>query len=159
MSMQKGLIPLKEVVYESKARDGTWCTLPYPGHPHGCKNFPQCPLKYPDFKELQAQGYNDWSAVMIEFDRQQFGIMMRSKHPKLSKAQSECLLYWQPEVRRKLREKAYSYANKFNGDKVLEIPEACGINVIVTMIKAGVKMEVKDPKIVRKVMFIGRKNY
>jgi len=154
------LIPLKEVIYEIKASDGTWCCLPYPNHtgkhgePMGCKNFPQCPAKFPDFKTIEKK-YN-WFAVMVDFDRKKFGEEMRAKHIGMSESQSICLLYWQPELRKQLREKAYRNANKFRGDIVLEIPEACGINVMVTMIKAGIIMEVSRPKIVRKFMFIGK---
>ena len=40
------IIPLTEVAYDPKARDGRWCMLPYPNHPKGCPNHGQkshCP--------------------------------------------------------------------------------------------------------------------
>jgi len=155
MSMQKELIPLKEIIYEIKARDGTWCTLSYPGHPKGCKNFPQCPTKYPDFKSIEHK--YKWFAVMVEFNLKHFAEQMRIKHPNMTENQSRCLLYWQPRVRKQLKQKAYVNAYKFNGDIVLEIPEACGVNVIITMMKAGVLININHPNIVKKIMLIGRK--
>ena len=157
------LIPLKEVVYEPKARNGTWCKLPYPNHtgknkePLGCKNFPWCPQEHLDFKELQAKGYNQWFAVMVEFNRAEFAKKMKTKFPNWTEQQCKNLRLWQNGVRAQLKKKEQSYVNDFDKDILLEIPEACGIKVIVTMIKAGVPMEIKNIQTVRKAMFIGKK--
>jgi hypothetical protein len=41
------------------------------------------------------------------------------------------------------------------GDIVLDIPEACGINVFETMANVGIVLE-RKPDIVTKVMIVGR---
>ena len=149
------LIELKEVVYDKQARDGTYCKLPYPNHPKGCPNYPQCISKYPDFEKLRS-GYT-WFAVIEEFNLKAHAERMKEKHPDWSAQQCRCLLYWQNGVRRKLRAKAYSHVNRLNGDIVLEIPEACGVNVFVTMANVVVIIQ-RNPDVVRKVMLIGKFN-
>lgn len=148
------IVKLKEVVYDKRARNGTWCKLKYPGHPHGCPNFPKCISKHPDFKTLK--GY-EWYAVIEKFDLAKQEYNMKLKHPIWSKRQCRCLLYWQGGVRKRLKKKAYSNVNNFLGDIVLEIPEACGVNVFKTMKKVGIKLQ-RNPDLVIKVMLVGKKN-
>lgn len=148
------MIPLPEIVYDIRARDGTWCKLPYPGHKRGCPNFPKCPSRFEDFNNLQER-WDHWFAVIEEFDLKTHAGKMKLIHPEWTERQCRNLLYWQPSVKYRLRNKAYAY---WGGDcTVLEIPEACGINVFATLSKVGVIID-RNPIIVRKVMFIGKRD-
>jgi hypothetical protein len=82
---------------------------------------------------------------------------MKKKHPNWSERQCRNLLYWQNGVRSRLRKKTESYINPLSDDIILEIPEACGINMIETMSKAGIKIQTDHPDNVIKVMLIGRR--
>jgi len=77
-------------------------------------------------------------------------------HPKGCPKFPGCrnLLYWQGGVRSRLKKK--TYAKYRQGDIVLEIPEAHGIDVFKTMALFGIELE-RNPDVVRKVMIIGRK--
>ena len=149
------MIKLNNIYFNSHAR-GPWCQLPYPGHEKGCPNYPQCLDKHPIFTEKLEKEF-EWFAVIEEFNLEEHAKKMKEKHPEWTTKQCRNLLYWQKAVRQRLKQKAHSKANFWIGDIVLEIPEACGINVILTMLKAGVPMEIKNPKIIRKVMFVGKR--
>ena len=63
-------------------------------------------------------------------------------------------LYWQGGVRKRLREKAQKVANISPNSIILDIPEACGIDIFETMVRIGIKLE-RNPDIVKKVMIVG----
>ena len=147
-------IRLPKVVYDHRARDGTWCKLPYPGHPKGCPNFPRCPSQHKDFLDLYKDYF--WYAVIEIFDLGIHSVSMRLLHPRWTDRQCRNLLYWQNGVRSRLKKKAYSQY-RF-GDIVLEIPEAHGVNVFETMAQAGIVIE-RHPDIVRKIMMVGRREW
>ncbi len=151
------MIRLPEVIYDVRARDGTWCRLSYPNHPKGCPNFPRCPRQHRDFLDFTIQ-YRTWYAVLVEFDLQRHSLIMQTKHPDWTKRQCQNLLYWQGKVRSALRKKAYDdYPNRPIDRIVLEIPEACGINVFETMAQVGIVID-RYPDIVRKIMLVGKKD-
>ena len=145
------MIELKKVIYDKRARDGTWCKLPYPNHKYGCPNFPICPKFHEDFTELQKR-YERWGAVFIEFDLKRHSEMMKEKHPEWSYRKLRNLLYWQKRLRNKLFLEA-CIAREGEGE-ILEIPEAYGVDVFNTMELVGIHLE-RNPDIVRKVMLIG----
>ncbi len=145
-----GLIELKEVVYDVRAKDGTFCKLPYPRHPHGCPNFPTCILKHQDI--LKFQGLK-WFAVIEPFDRKAHAEKMKLKHPDWSIDQCRCVLYWQKGVVSRLTDKAVHYRDI--GDILLTVPEASGVHVFDTMAKVGVTLE-REANFVQKVMFVGK---
>lgn len=140
--------PLKTIHYDPMAR-GSWCRSPYQGHPKGCPNFPKCIQNRPDFREI-ADKYH-WMAVMEEFDLKAHADRMKAKFPAWSDRQCRNPLYWQGAVRARLRKKAES----LKGDIILDIPEACGVNVFETMASAGVTLERDHPETVRKIMLVG----
>jgi hypothetical protein len=142
------MIRLETVIYDKRARDGTWCKLPYPNHPNGCPNFPLCPNKYQDLSELNNI---DWYAVIEEFDLKAHAESMKARHPDWTDRQCRNLLYWQNGVRKRLREKAYRNAN---GGIVLEIPEACGVNLFATMSRVGIRLK-RNPDLIKKIMLVG----
>jgi hypothetical protein len=147
-------IPLKTIYYDVRAR-GPWCRFPYPGHPHGCPNIKKgCLADRPDFKTI-ADLY-EWSAVIEEFDLKSHAEYMKARiwadHKKeWTDRQCRNPLYWQGGVRKRLREKAEA----LKGDIVLDIPEACGIDVFKTMASVGIILE-RKPDTVRKVMLVGK---
>jgi len=144
---------LKEVIYDERANNGVWCRLPYPDHPRGCPNFPQCPSRYPDFKTLQ--GYK-WFLIIEEFDLASHAEKMKEKHPEWTDRQCRNLLYWQNGVRSRLEVKAKAFYRPLLGDILLEIPEACGVNMFETMSKAGITLQRKHPNYIVKGILVGR---
>jgi hypothetical protein len=93
-----------------------------------------------------------WVAIIETFDLKAHAEKMKAKHPHWSERQCRNPLYWQGGVRKRLREKA----EKLNGDIILDIPEACGVEVFETMKLVGINLE-RKPDIVKKVMFVGWK--
>lgn len=154
------IVKLGTVVYDTRARNGNWCTHPYENHPKGCPNFPKCPKQFPDFVNIMDK-YN-WFAVVETFDLKQHAENMKVKHPYMSERQCRNPLYWQGSVRKRLRDKACDAASDFNhfghsiknNNIILTIPEACGVNVFETMANVGIVLE-RRPDIVRKVMLVG----
>lgn len=144
-------IQLKEVVYDARARNGTWCKAPYYDHPHGCPNYPECPSEYQDFCNISP---HDWFAVIEEFDLATHAENMKQKHPDWTERQCRNLLYWQNTVRKRLKAKALIF--KQVDDILLEIPEACGINVFATLSNVGIILQRQKPNYIVKTMFIGR---
>lgn len=146
------MIRLPELFIEPRARDGTWCRLPYPGHPKGCPNFPKCTEKHPDINALPGR---QWFAVTEEFDLKGHAEMMAEKHPNWTDRQCRNLLYWQGGVRKRLYEKTVRDFDPFS-DVLLKIPEASGINVFDTMAGIGVHIQRTRPEQIVKVMMIGK---
>ena len=180
--MELTVIELDEVVYDSRARDGTWCTLPYPGHKKGCPNFPKCPSGRMDFGILSPD--YKWYAVIEEFDLVTHAMRMynnsvkrreeaiykyladgmtqeeaEKKAPKeWSDRQCRCVLYWQNGVRRRLLTKAEKLLEELGGPEggvILTIPEANGVNVFATMARHGLFLKA-NPDYVYKVMLVGK---
>ena len=149
-----GLIPLDEVICDPRARNGVWCTAPYPGHPKGCPNFPKGCTRSFDFESERNR--RQWYAVVEEFDLIQHAAEMKKKHPDWSDRQCRNPLYWQGGVRKRLREKAYRLDPKLHewGHMYMPITEAHGVNLFETMARVGIILE-RKPKIVRKIALIG----
>ena len=153
--MKSLIIPLETVVVDERAREGTWCTLPYPNHPKGCPNFPECCESRPHFNDYQ--GFN-WVAVVEKFDLKTHAETMKAKHPHWTERQCRNLLYWQNGVRSRLRKKSESMTYPLMGDVLLDIPEANGVNLYATMSKHGLFLK-SNPDIVYKIMLVGKKQY
>ena len=144
-------VKLEMVVYNEKARNGAWCASPYTGHKQGCPNFrKECTFRRPDFRNI-ADKYN-WWAVTEVFDLKSHAEAMKLKLPDWTDRQCRNPLYWQGSVRRRLREKAEKLV--VLGSIILDIPEACGVEVFETMALVGIKLE-RSPDIVIKVMLVG----
>lgn len=150
------LIPLPEVVYDRRAKDGTWCQHPYHNHPKGCPNFVKGCTNRIDFKGI-GEKYR-WYAIVEEFDLKSHAAMMKTKHPDWSERQCRNPLYWQGGVKKRLREKAYQLDPNLHewGHIYLPIPEAHGVNVFDTMTKAGIVLD-RKPDLVKKVVLVGIK--
>jgi len=145
------------VVYDVRARDGTWCAKPSKSYLHGCPNYPGCPAKYPDFLDLWDK--YDWYAVIEEFDIEGWEKNQAEKHKDegWSRKQLRNPRHWQKGVMKRLRDKAHANSNRLLGDIILEIPEACGVDVVRTMASVGIRFEWGlNAKTYRKVMLIGK---
>jgi len=145
------MIELEDVVYDERARNGTWCCLPYPNHKKGCPNFPKCISERPDFLSLPNK---KWVAITEEFDLKKHARRMKEKHPHWTERQCRNVLYWQNGVRSRLKKKAMKIYHPLCGDILLDIPEANGVNVFATMAKNGVLLKA-NPDYVTKVMMVG----
>lgn len=153
------MIPLENIIVDLRAMDGTWCSHPYPGHPHGCPNFLKGCTNRPYFNhpiEGIENHYQKWFAIVEEFDLDAHAIMMKAKHPNWSERQCRNPLYWQGGVRKRLKEKAFRLHPDLKewGNLYTALPEAWGVDVFETMKLVGVILE-RKPGIVRKVAFIG----
>lgn len=149
--MSSDIIELKEVIFDPRAR-GSYCKTPYPNHPNGCPNYPDCIFKHPSFATIPKD--HTWFAIIEEFDLRAHAKNMLVKHPHWTDRQCRNPLYWQGGVRKRLMDKA----RKFKGDYlgwILDIPEACGVEVFETMKLAGVHLEKTHPETVKKVMLVG----
>jgi hypothetical protein len=129
-----------------------WCELPYPGHKKGGPNYGKgCPL--PRVNKFSDLSKPHWFAI-IKFDLKGHVEKMKNKHPDWSDRQNRCVLYWQNGVRSKLNK----ICQEFIGNKDLiyhKIPEAMGVNVILTMKKLNIPIEIKPVNTVHKITLIG----
>ena len=154
------IIQLKpdQLIIEPKAQ-GYWCQLPYPGHPKGCPNFGKkngCPPT----SEIFSENYQPPYYLITEtFDIESHIQKMKKRHPEWSERQCRNLLYWQKTVNKKLKEKAKQYLASLNENsmKLIEIPEATGINVFQTCANVGIYLEKIPQKQVIKIMLIAKK--
>ena len=152
------IIPLNTVILDERARDGTWCTLPYSGNKKGCPNYPKCIKARPHFNTYT--GF-DWHAIIFKFDLKAHAKEMKKRPRKDGKpwteAQARCVLYWQEQkVRKPLRKEARTICFPLQGDVLLDIPEANGVHVFDTMAKHGIIINPWNPDIVQKVMMVGK---
>ncbi len=148
------IIPLEEVVVDERARDGTWCRLPYPGHPDGCPHYPECIQERPPIGEYE--GY-EWYGVVGRIDLKAHAEEMKEAHPDWSESQRRNDKEWQDEMLSELMEEAGVFADPSAGDVVLERPEGHGVDMWATMAGSGVKLETNDPDIIHKILLVGKR--
>lgn len=153
------IIPLKTIIIDDRARDGTWCAKKYDGHPKGCPNFPECIETRPHFNTYDQNLH--WYAVVLRFNLKAHAEEMKKRPRKDGKewteAQARCVLYWQEhKVRKPLKTMAMKICHPLMGDVLLDIPEANGIQVFDTMEEHGLVLERKKPDIIHKIMFVGK---
>ena len=111
------------------------CLQHYPGHSKGCPNYqkkegcpPKCPTIY-ELIDLQERVYVIWNL----FDFAGHCQRMRVKHPRWSKRQIACCLYWQPTARKQLKGQVKMFLSDRPDKTVVWNPEGAGINVTETM--------------------------
>lgn len=146
-----------EINYRASERingQKAWCELPYPGHKNGCPNYGKsCP--FPRVEKKFDLSKRHWFAI-IKFDLVNHMERMGTLHPKWSERQRRCVLYWQNGVRRKLDALCGSFVGGgVRGLIYHKIPEAMGVNVILTLRRMGIPIEIKPKKFVHKVALIG----
>lgn len=140
--------------HASERIDGqkAWCELSYPGHKKGCPNYGKsCPL--PRVKTYFDLTKPHWFAI-VKFNLEFHAIKMKYFHPGWSERQCRCVLYWQGSVRKLLDKECVSF---INGRNLIwhKIPEAMGVDVMLTMKNIGLYIETKPKIIVRKIALIG----
>lgn len=135
------ILKVKRLVLSTKT--GGWCKLPYPGHSKGCPNYyksAKCPPKAPhlaDFIDLSKPLYLVWS----EFDLKRHVEKMKRKHPGWSDRQCRCVLYWQSQSRKQLKERTQIAAGILKTNRTTTCPEAMGVNVFATARVSGLLLE------------------
>lgn len=149
--------PTKQVIPVVDLSVRKLCYKPYYNHPRGCPNYgkrdtcpPNAPLIY-NVLDLSKPIY----CVYNVFDFGNHVKKMREKHPKWSKRQVECCLYWQGKARKSLKNIIELFLETHRGMKVIECPEACGINVTSTMKKIGIELEWFPRTLAYQVVLVG----
>ena len=139
--------PWHEVVLVVDHSVRTLCTKPYPRHPKGCPNYgtkASCPPTTPligDVLDLSKGAWVIWNV----FDLGAHVERMHRRHPRWSKAQLFCCLYWQGGARKALRGNIEGFFLQDTRHRrfvhVLTCPEAQGVNVTETMRRIGIELE------------------
>lgn len=143
------------LVLEPDARE--WCKLPYPGHPKGCPNYGEkdhCPPNAPWIEDWIDLCKPHWIIVCI-FDLGHFELRMKKRHPDWSERQCRCVLYWQNTVKKRLRERCEENVRLRPGAVYTLLPEAMGVNVIVTAMQLGIPIQPKPDGRVYKIALMG----
>jgi hypothetical protein len=148
------IIPLEEVVVDERARDGTWCSLPYPDHPDGCPNYPECIQERTHINEYEDY---EWFGVVQKYDLNAHAEEMRELHPDWSESQLRNDREWHEEIQSELQEEAEAFADKSAGDVVLERPEGHGVDMWATMAGNGIKLETNNPWVIHKIVIVGKR--
>ena len=147
------IIPLEKVVVDPRARDGTWCLLPYPDHPEGCPNYPECIQERAHIDEYM--GY-EWYGVVRKFDLKAHTEELKEAHPDWSESQRRNDEDWQNEVKSELLEEANAFAELSSGDVILERPEGHGVDMWATMAGNGIRLETNVPDVIYKIVLVGK---
>ena len=125
------------------ARMRALCVKPYPGHPKGCPNWNRkfgCPPAAPMIDLLLDLS----RTVFVIWNRFDFGShvdRMRQAHPSWTGRQLACCLYWQPKARKALAERVAEFRESHAGMRIIQCPEASGVNLTATMRQAGIELE------------------
>jgi hypothetical protein len=137
------------------------CRRPYPGHARGCPNFTKkkgCPpgaKPLADVLDLTRPLWAAWNCFLFGEHVAHF----KKKHPRWSKRQLECCLYWQGTARKQLSMVIEVALAQFPASAkdtvVLRCPEAHGVNVTATMLSLGVKLEWPPVTVAYQVALIG----
>ncbi len=149
-----------EVVLDPSMRN--LCYKPYYNHPKGCPNYGKrsgCPPAAPLINEVLDLSQPVWAA-WVKFNLAKHRERMRGKHPKWSRRQLDCCLYWQGTLMKGLRREVTYFINAqtyldYGILEAIYYPEAMGVNVTATLEGIGVTLEWPPEKIVHKVALIG----
>jgi hypothetical protein len=137
-----------------------YCKAPYRDHPHGCPNFgvhEECPPKVDIVENIFDMG-KDLFFVVEEFDLKSHVEKMRLKHPKWSEFQLRNLLYWQGGVRKRLTFKTLRFISTFSDTTNIIytlLPEAMGVMVINTALKARIPIQKSPTDKIFKIALVG----
>lgn len=133
------------------------CTKPYPGHPKGCPNFGKkdgCPPKVPhifDTIQLERPIWLVWN----EFNIGAHANRMLNLHPKWSRRQCYCCLYWQGTARKQLRAAIDDFQYSVPDLTAVACPEAQGLNVTACMRNIGIELQWPPKTVAYQVVVIG----
>jgi len=95
--------------------------------------------------------------VIEDFDISAWESKQRLKHPDWTIRQLRNSRHWQKGLVKKLRESTRYWFNELDADVMLDIPEACGVNLVKTMSDMGMPLEWgQTARTIRKIMLIGK---
>lgn len=141
-------------------RVGSWCQLPYPGHPNGCPNHgkkshcpPFAPMCY-DFFDFNRRCW----FLITDFDFASYIEAMQTIHPSWSERRLRCVLYWQGQIRATQRQQIANFKRENPGIVFTQLPEAMHINVLLTLLHLKIAFETKPKKRVLKIALVGYQN-
>jgi len=144
-------------VYDERVR--TYCTLPYPNHPHGCPMYnkrKECPPQAPHFYEY-FDITKPFTFIIVSFNLRNHAEVMKLRHPHWTEKQCRNPLYWQNSIRKVLRDTCNELRTE-DEDYTL-IPEAMGIDVIATAKLIDIDIIFPPKVIVKKVAILGSTLY
>lgn len=150
--MNKNLIPLNKLYINMHSRN-RWCKLPYPDHPHGCPYYPKCHQNIPVFTCQHEQSFK-WYAIILEYNQNDKIKRLQRNHPDWS--HDLIMNHLEKNIIKQLKRKAIVNSNRWQGDIILERPEASGINVMLTLFNENIVIEPFDTNNVKRFMFIGK---
>ena len=135
-----------------------FCKIPYLYHPKGCPNYGKhddCPPKAPLVRDV-FDFDRDLYFFTEEFNLSRHIQKMQKAHPQWLLRQCKNLLYWQGGVRKRLKEKTEEYIESSRGGMIYTlIPEAMGVMVIDTALKAKIPIERTPKNRVVKIALVG----
>lgn len=141
------------------------CRKPYPNHKKGCPNFNKKPGCPPHTRFIEDVIYSTCYtyAIWTCFDLKSHVDRMKKRHPYWSQRQLECCLYWQGTARKNLRQEIERFKRWANRKRktenkkliIFETPEAHGVNVTVTMLNLGVRLQWPPKTITYQVAIAG----
>lgn len=132
-----------------------WCKLPYPDHTNGCPNFGKredCP---PTKIILTNEISEPFYFIGVKFDLEEHAKKMKERNPEWTDRQCRCVLYWQPKVRKVLKDTCENFIKNKNL-VYYTCPEALGLNLFTTCAKHGIKLDHNPQKIVWKIAIVGK---
>jgi hypothetical protein len=137
------LYRVKRLVINGKA--GEWCKLPYEGHKEGCPNYgdlkhSHCPPHAPPVGQCFDLGQPLY-LVHSEFNLPEWEMVMKYRHPSWSERQCRCVLYWQNQSRKQLKERTRFAMVRLGLNQAASCPEGMGVNVYVSSRLAGLRLE------------------
>lgn len=155
-------LELNKIIYDARAKDGTWCTMPYKSykgdkqHLKGCPEYPKCINKRIDWMDINTYRYR-WFSFVRKFSILDYALFMKNKNSKLTDNQCRCVLYYQKGINKTIKDTIKKWFNikDFNKVILLDRPEANGINVYSTMSKHGLNLKANYDDIIYKMMFVG----
>lgn len=140
------------IYWEPMEKIKKWCALPYPDHPNGCPNLPDC--KY--FKEGRAEKIIHSTKLRIvwaQFDIEAYAAKMKKVKPTWTDRQCRNLLYWQQTLRKKLEN--YIHEEFGRRARIYWGAEGAGVNFVKTMKDIGVELDkFNDLKTVRMIALV-----
>mgnify|MGYP001610250383 CR=1 FL=1 len=150
-------MPWQEIKICVDYRVRSLCVKPYYNHPSGCPNFGKrdnCPPNAPRIKntiDLNREIYAIWNI----FDFKNHCNKIREKHLNWSQRQIECCLWWQPTARKQLKKIIKDFQKIFPNLKVIELPEAQGVDLTEIMKSIGIKLEYPPKNITYQIVLAG----
>jgi len=136
-------LPWSEIVPVIDNNVRQLCRHAYLGHPRGCPNFDRRSTCPPQAQLLCDIIVPPMFVVWNVFPFGAHVATLRKRHPKWTRRQLECCLYWQPKARLQLRRIVAEFLSEHeHGLKtVVWCPEACGVNVTATMAQLSEHLE------------------